>query len=109
MGLGKKLAIGFGAVVGTPIAAAALYLAFNHSVVYECSTTEPSIQPDVTGAMVVRWNLPALIGERTGRYGVAFLDSDDNVFYSVEGDDRKDLEEKANAFCKTGALPGPAL
>lgn len=108
MGLGKKLAIGFGAVVGTPIAAAALYLAFNHSVVYECST-DPATQPDDTGAMVVRWNLPALVGERTGRYAAAFLDRDDNVFYSVESDDRKDLEGKADAFCKTGALPGPAL
>lgn len=108
MGLGKKIALGVGAVIGTPIAAAALYIAFNHSVVYECSTDQTK-QPDDTGAMVVRWNLPALIGERTGKYAVAFLDRDDNVFYSVESDDRKDLEGKADAFCKTGALPGPAL
>lgn len=107
MGLGKKFALGVGAVIGAPITAAALYIAFNHSVVYECRADQAK-QPDDTGAMVVRWNLPALIGERTGRYAAAFLDRDDNVFYSVEGDDRKDLEEKANAFCKTGALPDPA-
>ena len=100
MGLGKKLAIAFGAVVGTPIAAAAFYLAFNHSVLHECSTNPD--QTSDTGAKVVRWNLPALLGERTGKYAVAFLNRDNNVFYSIESDDRKDLEEKANAFCQTG-------
>jgi hypothetical protein len=103
MGLGKKLAIGFGAAVGAPIVAAAFYAVFNHSVLQECRN-----EADDAGAMVVRWNLPALIGERTGKYAAVFLNRDGNVFYSVESNDRKDMEEKASAFCKTGNLPDPA-
>lgn len=107
MGLGKKLAIGFGiatgVVVGAPIAAAALYLTFNHSVLYKCDVN-PDIANDHASAMVVRWNLPALIGERGGKYAMAILNQHGDITYSNDDDNRKALEEQAKTFCQTGKL-----
>jgi len=98
MGLAKKLAISFGIVVGAPVAAGALYLAGVSSTVHECRIS-PESKDDKSGAQVVRWNFPPLIGERGGKYGIAYLDKKAWVAFSKDGDDRKALVRDAIAYC----------
>lgn len=101
MGVLKNLAIGFGVAAGAPVVAAAVYLGCIYSKTYECDTV-PGSDTKLTGAMVVRWNFPPLIGERGGRYSVALKDANDNIAYSEDGNDRSALENKARHFCATG-------
>lgn len=103
MGLVKNLAIGFGIAVSTPVAAGALYLLFNNTVLYECRT-DPLSAMDKSGAKVVRWNLPPLIGQRSGTYGVAYLTPNQRVFYAQDSGDSNALINKAKTFCRSHVI-----
>ncbi|MGZ9097978.1 MAG: hypothetical protein ACXW30_06765 [Micavibrio sp.] len=104
MGLAKKLAISFGIVVGVPVAAGVLYYAGISSTIHECRIS-PESKDDKSGALVVRWNFPPLIGERGGKYGIAYLDKKDWIAFSRDSDDRKALVRDAIAYCSKAPNP----
>jgi hypothetical protein len=106
MGIAKTLAVSFG-LAALPVAGMLTYAYMASDVVYQCKS-QPENKDSKSGAVVVKWNLPPLVGERGGSHSMAILDGKGWVAYSEDGNDAAPLQERAKTFCTNGTLQVPA-